>query len=47
MLLFSTFAIYFRLVTLSLAQNVIIDDTDEAIIYHPPDAWTQLKVEII
>ena len=47
MLCFFTFAIYCFLVTLSLAQNVTIDDTNKAIIYNPPDAWTQLKVEYI
>jgi hypothetical protein len=45
MLYFFTFAIFFFLITLSLAQNRTFDDHNEAIIYDPPDAWTQLKVE--
>ena len=42
---FFTLTICFSFIILSLAQNVTIDDTNEAIAYDPPDAWTRLKVE--
>lgn len=48
MLYFFTFAtpfFYFLLITLSLAQNRTFDDANGVIIYNPPNAWTQMKVE--
>ena len=30
---------------MSLAQNRTFDDANGVIIYNPPDAWTQMKVE--
>jgi len=45
MFYFFTFTVSLFLISLSLAQNTTFDDTNEAIVYNPPDAWTQMKVE--